>query len=229
MRDTDLLSAVEEVARLGGGEALRRFRSGLAVEHKRDGSPVTEADRVAEARMREWIAERFPRDGIVGEETGETNPGAARRWLLDPVDGTKSFVRGVPEWGTLVAVADGNVVVAGAIFCPAASELVCAAPGLGCWHNGVRARVSSVDDLAQATVLTGKDCYGYLLVATGRAEVMSDANMSDWDSAALMPVIVEAGGVFTDWQGRATAFGKSGIATNAALASRARAQLWGET
>lgn len=246
------MHAAREVAELAGAIALRHFRSSVAVEWKADGSPVTAADREAERAAREWIGRRFPDDGIVGEEFGVVNPDARRRWLVDPIDGTKSFMRGVPMWGTLIAVADGDAVIAGAASFPALGETLVAGRELGCWCNGARARVSATSDISRAAVLTTDeqfprsperregwralaqraalarswgDCYGYLLVATGRAEVMVDAAMADWDSAALMPIITEAGGVFTDWDGRATAFGGSAIATNAALASDARTLL----
>jgi histidinol-phosphatase len=242
-----LLNAVEEAARLGGSMALGYFRKTLQLETKRDGSLVTQADRAVETKLREWIAEKFPDDGVLGEEFAEHNPGAARRWILDPIDGTFSFAHGVPLWGTLIAVARGEEVIAGAIHCPAAGELVCAANGQGAWSDGVRCKVSDVAQLSDATVLTtdirfasspGKaavwrtlsqqaktvrgwsDCYGYLLVATGRADVMVDATMSPWDAAALVPVLEEAGGAFTDWTGRRTAFGGDGVATNGLLASQ---------
>ena len=244
-----LLEATQELARRAGSVALRHFRSALSVEAKTDGSPVTIADRSAEEAAREWIARRFPSDGVLGEEFGAHLPAAKRRWLIDPVDGTKTFVRGVPLWGTLIAVCEDENVLAGAAFFPAVDEIVGAAPGLGCWWNGGRAQVSNVGLLEAATVLTTDerftrtaerregwqrlaagaaisrtwgDCYGYLLVATGRAEVMVDGIVAPWDAAALLPVITEAGGVFTDWTGNQTAFGGSIVATNAALAERAR-------
>lgn len=244
-----LLEAAQELARRAGGVALRHFRSKVAIESKSDGSPVTIADRSAEETAREWIARRFPEDGVLGEEFGAHLPAAKRRWIIDPIDGTKTFVRGVPLWGTLVAVCEGESVLAGAAFFPAVDEMLGAAPGLGCWWNGSRARVSAVSEMDAATVLTTDerftravdrrerwrsladaaalsrswgDCYGYLLVATGRAEVMADAVVAPWDAAALFPAITEAGGVCTDWRGEATAFGGSLIATNAALATRAR-------
>lgn len=253
MTNTDLLHAVEEVARLAGNTAMRRYDERVTVERKADGSEVSIADREAELSAREWIAARFPRDGILGEELPAVNPGARRRWILDPIDGTTSFVRRVPLWGTLVAVAEGESVIAGAIYCPVVNELACAALGEGCWWNGQRAQVSPVSTLGESTVLssavrfpkgqetkeagwlalaqraraarTWGDCYGYLLVATGRAEVMADPVMSIWDSAALQPVITEAGGVFTDWSGRDTGFGGNAIATNAAVSREARAIL----
>ena len=249
-----LLEATQELARRAGGVALRHFRSALTVEAKADGSPVTIADRSAEETAREWITRRFPADGILGEEYGAHLPAAKRRWLIDPVDGTKTYVRGVPLWGTLIAVCEGENVLAGAAFFPAVDEIVGAAPGLGCWWNGARTHVSNVGLLEAATVLTTDerfrrspehldgwqrlaagaaisrtwgDCYGYLLVATGRAEVMVDGVVAPWDAAALFPVITEAGGVFTDWNGNPTAFGGSIVATNATLAERARELLRG--
>jgi histidinol-phosphatase len=188
-----LLEAAADVARVAGNTALRYFRPDIVVETKRDGTPVTIADRAAEQAAREWLRTRFPNDGILGEELGEERPEARRRWVLDPVDGTKTFVRGVPLWGSLVALHEGDRVLVGAIYCPAVDELVVAAPGAGCWWNGSRCAVSTVSALADATILTTDerfvghprraaswyelaarvamsrtwgDCYGYLLVAT---------------------------------------------------------------
>ena len=247
-----LAQAVAEVARLAGHAAVRHFRGRVAVETKADGSPVTVADREAERVAREWIEARFPADGILGEEFGAVRADARRRWLLDPVDGTASFIRGVPLWGTLVAVAEGDAVLAGAAYFPPVDELVVAGLGEGCWWNGARCSVSSVSSLTDATVLTTGlkfpehpdrgdgwrrlasrahrsrtwgDCFGYFLVATGRAEAMMDARLSPWDSAVLLPIIEEAGGVFTDWDGTRTPFGGSAVATNAALAAEVRAVL----
>ena len=247
-----LLQAVAEVAALAGAEALKHFGSMLDVETKSDGSPVTRADRNAEQFARTWIEARFPEDGILGEEFGETRPGARRRWLIDPVDGTRAFVKGVPLWGTLVAVAEGEHIVAGAAEFPATRDRIAAARGEGCWWNSARCAVSGVGTLAAATVLgtdaafqrtpergrlwhalasragtarTWGDCYGYFMVATGRAELMTDGTLSPWDAAALQVIVEEAGGVFTDWQGRATSFGDGAIATNAALARELRAAL----
>ena len=239
-----LLSAVTELATLVGDEANKYFRTGIAVEFKGDGSPVTAADRAAETLAREWIRARFPDDGILGEEFGLEKPDAPRRWVLDPIDGTKSFIHGVPLWGTLVAVVEGETVLAGAVYAPPTQELVAAAPGDGAWFNGRRTYVSTTDSLASATLLTtdarfpGRpqrqqrweqlaratrivrtwgDCYGYLLLATGRADFMVDDQLNPWDAAAVQVVIDEAGGRFTDFRGRSTAFGGDSIATNGAL------------
>lgn len=247
-----LLEAVSEVATLAGRVALSYFGKSPTVETKADGSPVTIADRSAEDTAREWLERRFPQDGMLGEERGQLRADARRQWLVDPIDGTKAFVRGVPLWGTLVAVCEGERVLAGAAFFPALDETVAAAIGAGAWWNGTRCRVSDVATMSGALVLTtglhfahaperkvgwGRlveraavartwgDCYGYLLVATGRAEVMVDPTMAAWDAAPLLPVITEAGGVFTDWGGRETAFGGCAIATNRALAGEVRSLL----
>jgi histidinol phosphatase-like enzyme (inositol monophosphatase family) len=241
-----------ELAQLTGDIALRHYRSRLDVETKADGSPVTVADRAAETAAREWLRRFFPDDGVLGEEFGEERTGAARRWIIDPIDGTKSFVRGVPLWGSLVALCEGEQVLAGAAYFPAVGESIAAAPGAGCWWNGSRCAVSSTSVIEAATVLTTDtsfherpvaragwsrlagvaavartwgDCFGYLMVATGRAELMCDATLSPWDAAALYPIVREAGGVFTDWNGRDTAFGGSAIATNQSLAAELRARL----
>jgi histidinol-phosphatase len=247
-----LLEAVHDAARVGGEIAMRHYRTELTVESKANGSPVTIADREAEAGLREWISRRFPQDGIEGEELGVLRGDARRRWIVDPIDGTKTFIRGVPLWGTLIAVVEGHEVLAGAAYFPAVEEIIAAAPGEGAWWNDARCAVSRVDRIDRATVLTTDarfprddakrsawqtlstralvsqtwgDCYGYLLVATGRAEVMVDGRMAAWDAAALQPIIEEAGGVFTDWTGARTAFGGNAIATNAELAAETRGLL----
>jgi histidinol phosphatase-like enzyme (inositol monophosphatase family) len=246
-----LLAAVSEAARIAGDVALRYFRTELAIEIKADGSEVTRADREAEAAAREWIRSRFPGDSVLGEEMGEHGHATQRRWLIDPIDGTRSYVRGVPLWGTMVAVEENGTVLAGAINCPATGDLVAAAAGSGCWHNERRCRVSSVAQLKDATILgtdvrfsenparatrwsslaadagiarTWGDCYGYVLVATGRAEVMVDNRLSPWDVAALVPIIEEAGGLLTDWRGQ-RGMGRDAVATNAALADEVRQRL----
>lgn len=244
-----LMQAAADVARFASQVAMRWYRAEFNVEAKGDGSPVTIADREAERQAREWLEQRFPLDGLFGEEFEAVRPNARRRWILDPIDGTKAFVRGVPLWGTLVACCEGDTVLAGAACFPVVDEIIAAAPGEGCWWNGSRARVSEVASLSAATALitderfpdhplrrnawrelsaqcgvsrTWGDCYGYLLVATGRAEVMVDDIMNPWDSAAVQPIITEAGGVFTDWRGLSTAFGGDVIATNAALSDPVR-------
>lgn len=237
--------ATAEIARAAGDIALAHYRRDLQIDHKRDGSPVTVADRSAEQTARDMVARLFPDDGFLGEEFAPVRPEARRRWIVDPIDGTRSFVLGVPLWGTLVAVAEGDTVIAGSVFLPAVGDMVSAALGEGCWLNGARCSVSDVAVIESATALTSQlpfggtphqeagwksletavqmgrtwgDCFGYLMVATGRAEIMADPVVSPWDIAALFPIVTEAGGVFTDWGGNPTAFGGSAIATNALLA-----------
>ena len=249
------MDAVAEVARVAGDVANSYFGKNPETRTKADGSPVSVADISAERAAREWIERRFPDDGIVGEELPVARPGASRRWIVDPIDGTYTFLQSVPLWGTLVAVAEGESVIAGAAYFPALDEIVFAATGQGCWWNGSRARVSTVERLADARLVTSDarflrdptrrerwtrlqngvramrtwgDCYGYLLLATGRADIMVDEVMSAWDGAALLPIVVEAGGVYTDWRGRPTAFGGDAIATNASLAAVTREILIGD-
>ncbi len=251
MSHSNLLDALDEAARTCGNVALSHFRTGISVEIKADGSEVTQADREAEAAARRWIEQRFPYDAILGEELGWQHSTSGRRWIIDPIDGTRSFVRGVPLWGSLIALEEDGILIGGAINCPATGDLLVAARGQGCWHNGARAMVSSTDIIASSTVLTTDsrfrtdqkradrwaalgsdvavvrgwgDCYGYVLVATGRAELMVDDRMSPWDVAALIPVVEEAGGVITDWNGR-RGIGPDAIATNAALATEFRRRL----
>jgi histidinol phosphatase-like enzyme (inositol monophosphatase family) len=243
------MHAVAEVAEIAGDIAMEYYGSNPEIRTKSDGSPVSVADISAEQAARIWIESRFPEDGIVGEELPSVRDKAARRWIIDPIDGTYTFLQSVPLWGTLVAVAEGESVIAGAAYFPALEETIVAARGEGSWWNGSRAAVSTVGELAEArlvttdarflrdgarrerwthlqngarTMRTWGDCYGYLLVATGRADIMVDDVISDWDGAAFMPIITEAGGEFTDWRGRATPFGGDAIATNARLGTVVR-------
>ncbi|TNF27307.1 MAG: histidinol phosphate phosphatase [Deltaproteobacteria bacterium] len=239
-----LLDVATEVAWTGGRRTLAWFQSGLRAERKADGSPVTVADREAERVMRDLIMERFPDHQIVGEEHGTGGGTAPVRWILDPIDGTKTFVSGVPLYGTLVGVEVEGEPSVGVIYMPALDEMVSAARGLGCRWNGRPCRVSDRTDASEALLTvtdldavrarighergdalnervymqrTWADCYGYLLVATGRAEVAMDAAMAIWDCAALMPIIEEAGGRFTAWSGERTIDGGDAVATNGRL------------
>lgn len=249
MQNDALLSRLElakSAAYAAGQVTLKYFQSGVDVERKADQSPITIADRESEQLLRKLILEQFPHDGIIGEEFGEQLGTSSWRWILDPIDGTKSFISGVPVYGTLVGLMDGDECLAGVIYIPGLDEMVYAAVGHGAWYvNGnsepVRARVSEKADLSDSLFCTSEvktfrqrgaigayerleaaayitrtwgDCYGYLLVATGRAEVMVDPEMNIWDAAAVKPVIDEAGGLFTDWQGDSTIQSREGVATN---------------
>jgi histidinol-phosphatase len=251
----DLLDFAVEVAWRAGQATLGHYQTGIAAETKPDASPVTEADRAAERIARSLIETKFPADAILGEEEGEVRRGADRRWILDPIDGTRAFMRGVPFYGVLIALEIEGDAAVGVMHFPALAETVYAARGAGCWWNGRRALVSDTTSLAEALVLTTDvenigtqglsdgwlrlsraaglcrtwgDCYGYALVATGRAEVMVDPVLSLWDAAALAPIIDEAGGVFSPWTDAAGGHDvSSAIATNASLAQETRRLLRG--
>jgi len=239
-----LLEFAVALARGAGDITLKYFRKQPETTTKADGSYVTVADREAEAYLRRQIAERFPDDGVLGEEEGEHKGRSGRRWIVDPIDGTFAFVHGVPLYGVLIALEIDGEAAVGVVNIPALHELVGAATGLGCFLNGSPARVSSKDSLADGLLLstnfnecarhgfgraaellqararssrTWGDCYGYVLVATGRAEVMLDPIMNLWDCAPLLPIMEEAGGTFTDWQGERTINGGNSIATNGLL------------
>ncbi len=235
------------IGREAGRHTLSYFRQpDLAVERKSDRSPVTVADREAELLMRRRISTAFADDAILGEEFGEVPGTSGFRWILDPIDGTKSFIGGVPLYSTLIGVEFHQEPVLGFIGIPALDELAFAAVGQGafyCHGEGAPrpARVSERKRLGEGIFVTSQvdsfdargaagafrrlqgaayvtrtwgDAYGYLLVATGRVEVMVDPIMNLWDAAAILPVVVEAGGTFTDWQGRPTTRGGEGVATN---------------
>src|SRR5687767_13153691 len=148
------LALARRAAEEAGRFALGHFTTGLTVELKADGSPVTLADRGAEERVRSAIAAAYPADGILGEELGEASGTSGRRWIIDPIDGTQSFIRGVPLWGVLVALEDGGECVLGVVALPALGETLWAARGGGAFLNGTPARVSAVTTLGDATVLT---------------------------------------------------------------------------
>ena len=240
----ELLEFAVELARGAGDITLKYFRKRPETSTKTDGSYVTIADHEAEAYLRRQIAERFPDDGILGEEEGEVEGRSGRRWIVDPIDGTFAFVHGVPFYGVLIAVEIEGEMSVGVINIPALGEIVSAAKGCGCFFNGEPARVSTTAKIEDALLLstdfrsaalygfgevteslqtrarasrTWGDCYGYVLVATGRADVMLDPVMNLWDCAALLPIIEEAGGTFTDWRGTRTAAGGNAITTNKLL------------
>jgi histidinol-phosphatase len=226
-----------------GRLTLAHYQTGVAIQRKLDRSLVTEADRGAEELLRRLITSRFPDHSIVGEEFGDDDKPAAYRWIVDPIDGTNTFVRGVPFYGVLLALEVEGEPVVGVSYFPALDEMIGAAKGKGCFWNGRRAHVSAVtrlseacitytdsrglrerlgpdwDGLQDATALQRGwgDCYGHCLVATGRSDIMLDPRMNPWDCAALIPILQEAGGRFTDWRGRAVIDGNDAVSTNGAL------------
>ena len=236
-----LLDFAVGAAQEAGTIVMDYFQTALSPERKPDHTFVTVADRKAEERLRALIRQAYPDHGILGEEFGEQQSSSGWTWIIDPLDGTASFLHGVPLFGVLLGLeVDGEVVLGVANF-PALGELVSAGRGMGCFWNGRRAAVSAVDDLKEALLLytdgasfephgreaafrhliaatrmhrSWGDCYGHILVATGRAEVMLDPVMNIWDCAALLPILQEAGGTFTDWEGRPTIRGGNAISTN---------------
>jgi histidinol-phosphatase len=240
----ELLKFAVDLSRGAGDITLKYFRKEPETRTKADGSYVTVADREAEAYLRRHIGERFPDDAILGEEEGESHGSSGRRWIVDPIDGTFSFVHGVPFYGVLIGLEVEGELCVGVVNMPALDEIVSAATGLGCFWNGKPTSVSTTPKLEDALLLstdfpacarygferaadslvgraktsrTWGDCYGYALVATGRADVMLDPVMNLWDCAALLPIIEEAGGTFTDWRGERTAASGNAIATNGVL------------
>jgi histidinol phosphatase-like enzyme (inositol monophosphatase family) len=256
LNSNDLQSRLDfalAVAREASDLILRYYQHPeLAVERKGDESPVTAADRGAEELIRARLAVAFPADGVLGEEFPEKPGTSGFRWILDPVDGTKSFVHGVPLFGTLIGVEHLGQCVIGVCRFPALDEVVYAATGKGAWWQtgsepARRAQVSSVTELKDALFCqtnflrwetVGRwqamlqllrsvglargwgDCYGHILVATGRAEIMVDPSLNPWDAAALVPILQEAGGCFVDWTGETTIYGGNGISVVPALKSQ---------
>ncbi len=236
--------AAVEIARAGGDHTLNYFNSNIKVERKEDHSPVTAADRETEKLMRGEISKRFPEHGILGEEYGESNTESPIQWILDPIDGTKSFIHGVPLYTTLVGVVVEGDPLVGVIYAPAAGELCEGAKGKGTRLNGRACRLRSCDRLADATFLstdattaaeygfgtpfeqlladtrlhrTWGDAYGHMLVATGRSDIMFDPVLNIWDAAPLLTVMQEAGGVFSDVDGKETIHSGNGISCSGEL------------
>lgn len=235
--------AVETVYQ-AGRLTLAYFQSNVSVEWKDNKTPVTQADRQAEAFIREQIQKRYPNHALLGEEFGvEGNESSPYRWYIDPIDGTKSFMRGVPLYAVLIGLEVEGEVKVGAAYFPALDEMLAAARGMGCWWNGRRARVSQVERLDKAfiSITTTQnlpsdkkasweklqrecyfqagwgDAYGYLLVATGRLEAMFDPKMNSWDCAPFPPILEEAGGYFGDWKGHPGIHYGEALATNGVM------------
>ncbi|MGI8662219.1 MAG: inositol monophosphatase family protein [Acidimicrobiales bacterium] len=239
--DRALLDEAVELARAAGASTARWFRSSdLVVDRKGDGTPVTEADRGAERLIREHLAAAHPNDAILGEEEAPTAGTSGRRWVIDPIDGTKAFTHGVPLYSSLLAVDDEHGPAVGVIELPALSETIYAGRGLGCFCNGEPVRVSErttaagsylttsgydhwPEDLLLAARRSGMalrtwgDGYGYALVATGRAEAMVDTVVAPYDVAAMPVILSEAGGRFSDHAGVERIDGGTGLATNGHL------------
>jgi histidinol phosphatase-like enzyme (inositol monophosphatase family) len=232
------LSFAVDVAENAGKVTMKYFLKDIEVDRKEDETPVTIADRQTEEYVRGRIEEKYPDHAILGEEAGESDSDSLLRWVIDPIDGTQSFIRGVPLYTVLLALEYNKVPVLGVIHNPSLQETVYAATGLGAFYNGDPCHVSSTESLAQAWVQvtdyadldrrrpefskkllkesyscrTWGDAYGYLLVATGRADVMIDPIMAYWDIAPLKTIITE-----TDLDGNDNPTGVSSIACNSKL------------
>ncbi|NTU92755.1 MAG: histidinol-phosphatase [Chlorobiaceae bacterium] len=231
-----------ELAEKAGKLTLGFFgRKSLQVFSKRDASPVTEADRNTEELIRQGITACFPGDGLFGEEFDERPSDNGRRWIIDPIDGTRSFIHGVPLYGVMIGLEVEGSLRLGVINFPALGELYHAESGCGAFMNGSPVSVSAISDKADATVVFTEreyltdppsphpvdrlrteaglvrgwgDCYGHMLVASGRAEVAVDKVMSPWDCAAIIPIVAEAGGRCFDYRGRSVIDGEGLVSAN---------------
>ena len=223
--DPKLLEQAVDFTRAAGELTLGWFNHAeLTVDAKGDGTPVTQADRAAERMLRELISEAFPDDSIVGEEEDDLLGTSSRRWVIDPIDGTKAFTHGVATYSNLLYVEDEHGPAVGVINLPALGETVYAGRGLGCFLDGTPVRVSDHDRVAGAHLCctgfhdwtpqmfdrvqragvqlrTWGDAYGYALVASGRVEAMFDPVLAWWDIAALTVIVPESGGTLTRWDG----------------------------
>ncbi len=250
------LEAALDAARAAGAIALRYFRSDVRVMQKADQTPVTQADREAEAAIVERLRPAFPDVGFLGEEFGAQGS-QSRRWIVDPIDGTKNFVRGIPYWATLIALEEDGEVTLGVVNSPAMGELYWARRGQGAWMDGVALRVSRVDRLADAMLVHSSlnllrplddgrcwdgfvrlvertdrqrgfgDYFGYTFVLRGQAELMLEADVKPWDIAPFKVLLEEAGGRFTDFAGQPTIYSGTALASNGRLHADALAALNG--
>ena len=237
------LDAAVEAARAAGEIALGYFRGGFEVTLKADATPVTQADREAERAIVEILGRAFPEYGVLGEEFGGRGSTDVR-WIVDPIDGTKNFVRGIPLWATLIALEERGEVTVGVVHNPARGDLYTARRGGGAWKNGERVRVSDVSTLDGAFFVHAGlrllreagwwdgfvrlvdatdrqrgfgDYVGYGLLAEGKAEIYLEVDLKPWDLAAPRILVEEAGGRFTDLAGRPTIYSGTALATNGRL------------
>ena len=244
-----------DAARQAGALALRYYEAALDVEWKQDHSPVTIADREAEALLRSILLGKFGGDGFLGEESGDTPGISSFRWIIDPIDGTRSFVRGVPLWGTLVGLEYRNEQIAGVVEVPALGHTYRALRGDGAYRGQRRIRVSDISTLEEAHIFYSSiswfvkagrekqflelarrtqrqrgfgDFYGFVLVAQGSGELMVEHGVHPWDMAALKPILEEAGGRLTDWDNEPTIYRPDVLASNGRLHAEALSILRGQ-
>ena len=249
MSVSDRMNFAIEVIADAHAFVLGHYQSGVAIHRKADDSPVTIADKGAEQLLRDRIKATFADDAIMGEEHDDQPGSSGYRWILDPIDGTKAFIHGVPLFGCLIGLEHEDRMIGGLCGFPALNELIYASEGQGAWWRKdeaepTRCQVTDTSDIAEAmmsyTQVSGYaetnrtaaferlvsatrlargwgDCYGHMLVATGRADISIDPEMNPWDSAALIPIVQEAGGHFFGWNGEASIHTNDGISTNANL------------
>ena len=237
------LDAAVEAARAAGAIALKYFRGRFEVTLKPDATPVTQADREAERAIVEILGRAFPEHGVLGEEFGG-HGSTEVRWIIDPIDGTKNFVRGIPVWATLIGLEERGEITVGVIHNPVTGELYTARRGGGAFLNGERIHVSAIAELGGATLVhaglglfreAGRwesfvrlvdaterqrgfgDYSGYGLVAEGKAELYLEVDLKPWDLAPCKILVEEAGGRFSDLDGRPTIYSGTALATNGRL------------
>jgi histidinol phosphatase-like enzyme (inositol monophosphatase family) len=230
-----------KVVRASERITMKYFKSRPKVNYKADRSPVTAADKSCERFLVRELSRKFPDHGFYGEEFGEYNQESPFRWIIDPIDGTKNFTRGIPYWGTLCGLEHVGQIVAGVMTLPALKAVYYASRGNGAYLNGKKLKVSRVRELEKSTIVFGRlsyfldtayesgfrdviksayhdrgfgDCFGYTFVAAGSAEAMLDPVVSPWDVAAIKIIIEESGGIFTDFEGNSTIYNRTGIAAN---------------
>ena len=249
------MAAAVAAARAAGRIAMTYYRGGFDVMLKADQTPVTQADREAEQAITEILGRAFPDWGFLGEEFGERGP-QDTRWIIDPIDGTKNFVRRIPIWAVLIGLEERGEVTTGVVFNPVSGDLYTARRGEGAYLNGERIRVSDLDAMKDATVLHSGlklvreagywdgmvrlfdaaartrgfgDYYGYGLVAEGKAEIYVEVDLKPWDIAPVKILVEEAGGRLTDLAGRPTIYDGTVLATNGCLHAEALRVLTGRT
>lgn len=237
----EVLTVAIDAAKAAGEIALRYFRTNLTVETKADRTPVTKADRECEAVVTEILSARFPEHGFLGEELGERAGTVNARWIIDPIDGTKNFIRGIPFFATLIALEEAGEITAGVMYAPAINDLLYARKGQGAFANGQQVKVSDVWDLRDAMLIHGGlkdlkvrpcwepflrlveatarqrgfgDALGHSVVISGHAEVVLEPEAKPWDLAATKILVTEAGGRFSDFAGTASVYTGSAVISN---------------
>ena len=237
------VTAALEAARAAGEIAMKYYRGGFEITIKPDQTPVTQADREAEQAIRAILARATPGCGFLGEEFGEDGP-TSYRWIIDPIDGTKNFVRHIPIWAVLIALEEDGQVTTGVVHNPATGELFWARKGEGAWANGERIHVSRCAAMEDAFLIHSSlnilravgywagferlvdatsrqrgfgDYFGYCVVAEGKAEIYAEADLKPWDAAPMKILVEEAGGRLTDFDGKPDIYTGSVLATNGRL------------